>query len=50
MDYLILVDSFLSVDRIKLTGLPAFGIAILTVSWQSWKAATCNPVEALRYE
>jgi putative ABC transport system permease protein len=26
------------------------GIALLTVSWQSWKAATRNPVEALRYE
>jgi putative ABC transport system permease protein len=25
-------------------------IAILTVSWQSWRAATSNPVEALRYE
>jgi putative ABC transport system permease protein len=25
-------------------------IALLTVSWQSWKAATRNPVEALRYE
>jgi len=25
-------------------------IAILTVSWQSWKAATRNPVESLRYE
>jgi putative ABC transport system permease protein len=31
-------------------GLIAFGIASLTVSWQSWKAATRNPVEALRYE
>lgn len=25
-------------------------LAILTVSWQSWRAATRNPVEALRYE
>ncbi len=33
-----------------LAGLLAMGIAILTVSWQSWKAATRNPVEALRYE
>lgn len=30
--------------------LLALGIALLTVSWQSWKAATRNPVEALRYE
>jgi putative ABC transport system permease protein len=33
-----------------LTGLIAFGIAMLTVSWLSWKTATRNPVEALRYE
>jgi putative ABC transport system permease protein len=33
-----------------LAGLMAIGIALLTVSWQSWKAATRNPVEALRYE
>jgi putative ABC transport system permease protein len=33
-----------------LAGLIAFGIALVTVSWQSWKAATRNPVEALRYE
>jgi putative ABC transport system permease protein len=33
-----------------LTGLITFGIAMLTVSWLSWKAATRNPVEALRYE
>ncbi len=31
-------------------GFIAIVIAILTVSWQSWKAATRNPVEALRYE
>ncbi len=33
-----------------LAGLLALGIAVITVSWQSWKAATRNPVEALRYE
>ncbi len=26
------------------------GIAMLAVGWQSWRAATRNPVEALRYE
>ena len=31
-------------------GLLSLGIALLTVSWQSWRAATINPVEALRYE
>jgi putative ABC transport system permease protein len=33
-----------------LAGLLALGIALLTVSWQSWRAARRNPVEALRYE
>ena len=33
-----------------LSGLLALMIAMLTVSWKSWKAATKNPVEALRYE
>ena len=33
-----------------LAGLLALGIALLTVSFQSWKAAARNPVEALRYE
>jgi len=33
-----------------LAGLIVLGIASLTVSWQSWRAATRNPVEALRYE
>jgi putative ABC transport system permease protein len=33
-----------------LSGIIAFGIALLTVNWQSWRAATKNPVEALRYE
>jgi putative ABC transport system permease protein len=31
-------------------GLISLTIAIITVTWQSWKAATRNPVEALRYE
>jgi putative ABC transport system permease protein len=33
-----------------LSGLLALFIALATVSWQSWRAATRNPVEALRYE
>ena len=33
-----------------LAGIMTIGVAVLTVSWQSWKAATRNPVEALRYE
>jgi putative ABC transport system permease protein len=33
-----------------LAGSLALGIALLTISFQSWKAATRNPVEALRYE
>lgn len=31
-------------------GLIAFAIATITVSWQTWKAATRNPVESLRNE
>ncbi len=33
-----------------LAGATAFLITLLTVSWTSWRAATKNPVEALRYE
>jgi putative ABC transport system permease protein len=33
-----------------LAGFIAMGIALLTVSFQSWRAATRNPVESLRYE
>ncbi len=33
-----------------LAGLLAFGIAMLTISFQSYKAATRNPIESLRYE
>ena len=31
-------------------GLVTLTIAMITVGWQSWRAATRNPVEALRYE
>ena len=33
-----------------LAGIIALAIALLTVSWQTWRAARKNPVEALRYE
>jgi len=33
-----------------LSGALALGVALITVSWQSWRAATRNPVESLRYE
>lgn len=31
-------------------GVVALTVALVTVSWQSWRAARRNPVEALRYE
>jgi putative ABC transport system permease protein len=33
-----------------LAGLLAVGIAIITVSWQTYKASRRNPIESLRYE
>ncbi|MFZ0282053.1 MAG: hypothetical protein WAL29_10405, partial [Bacteroidales bacterium] len=33
-----------------ISGLTALAIALLTVSAQSWKTVTSNPVEALKYE
>jgi putative ABC transport system permease protein len=33
-----------------LAGLLALAIAIVTITWQSWRTATRNPVETLRYE
>lgn len=40
----------LSLDMFILSGLLALGIALITVSWQTWRAATRNPIESLRYE
>lgn len=33
-----------------LSGIIVLVIALFTISWQSWRAASRNPVEALRYE
>lgn len=33
-----------------LAGLVAFTVALITVSWQSWRAATRNPVDSLHHE
>ena len=33
-----------------IAGSMALFIAVITVSWQTWRAATRNPVESLRYE
>jgi putative ABC transport system permease protein len=33
-----------------IAGIIALVIALATVSWQSWRAASENPVDALRYE
>lgn len=40
----------LSWGIIVLAGVSALSIAVLTVTWQSWKTASCNPVKALKYE
>jgi putative ABC transport system permease protein len=33
-----------------MAGAIAMAIAVITVTWQSWKTATSNPIEALKYE
>jgi putative ABC transport system permease protein len=33
-----------------LAGFAGLCIALATVSWQAYKSARCNPVDALRYE
>ena len=40
----------LETDIFIIAALFAVGIALLTVTWQSWKAASANPVKSLRYE
>jgi putative ABC transport system permease protein len=40
------IDLFIFV----LSGLLVLGVALLTVSYQSIRAATINPAESLRYE
>lgn len=33
-----------------IAGISAIMVAVLTVSWQSWRAATRNPIDSLHYE
>jgi putative ABC transport system permease protein len=40
----------LGIEIFIISGLVAFGMALFTVSYQSIKAATANPVDSLRYE
>ncbi len=40
----------LSADIFVLSGLMAATIALLTITWQSLKAANANPIKSLRYE
>ena len=44
------IRSEINFGMILLAVILLYAIAFLTVGWQSWKAATRNPVEALRYE
>ncbi len=44
--YRIKIDVWIYINA----GLLAFGIALITVSWQAYRASARNPVEALRYE
>jgi hypothetical protein len=40
----------LSISVFILSTLLAIGVALITVSYQAWKAAQINPVDALKYE
>lgn len=50
--YLSMFPKHTQVDVILLLegGVLALALMMLTVTWQSWRAATRNPVESLRYE
>ncbi|WP_276090628.1 ABC transporter permease [Pedobacter sp. JY14-1] len=37
-------------DIFLITALSTISLALVTVSWQAWRAARSNPVEALKYE
>lgn len=52
LQYLSMFPKHVQVDMVLLLGggLLAFALMMLTVTWQSWRAATRNPVESLRYE
>ena len=58
ISYWVMLDTLQSfVNRVTITpvyflvsGFAILIIALLAISWQSWRAATKNPVEALRYE
>lgn len=40
----------LGIGIFALSALMTFAVALITVGWQSLKAATANPVDSLRYE
>ena len=40
----------LETDIFIIAALFAISVALLTVTWQSWRAASANPVKSLRYE
>ena len=40
----------LGTDIFIIAAVSAFGVALLTVTWQSLRAANANPIKSLRYE
>jgi putative ABC transport system permease protein len=45
-----IVQTPLSIGIFAGVGVVAFVVALLTVSWQTWSAATTNPVEVINKE